>query len=158
MRLLMTLLLLLFLLSCKGQDKESGKQDEKALGKTEARPGEKWKVFKEFDEEGNLIRYDSVYTWSYKDIAGDSVRVNLDSIMTSFRKYFEEESPLPDKDYFFYFPRNDSLFLQDFFQDDYFHRNWKEQHLRMEEMMRDMDSIRNKFLRDTYPGLKESAI
>ncbi|MCB4234259.1 hypothetical protein LDL59_01710 [Kaistella anthropi] len=46
-------------------------------------PIEDIKVNKEYDENGNLIRYDSTYTYYYSNIEGDEIAA--DSIFNNFR-------------------------------------------------------------------------
>ena len=36
------------------------------------KPEEKWDVHKEYDEFGNLIKYDSIYSWSYSNVNQES--------------------------------------------------------------------------------------
>jgi aspartate/tyrosine/aromatic aminotransferase len=111
---------------------------------------------KEYDEFGNLIKYDSIYSWSYSNIKGDRLKVNLDSIMDSFKAYFDKNPNFKLRDDFTYFPKNDSLFMSEFFKDDYFYRNWQTQHAELEKMIKRMDSSRNSFLKQLHPGLMES--
>jgi hypothetical protein len=154
------LLLVLALAGCNRQDKEKELKVEEtyeiAQDHTATKPKEKWDVRKEYDEFGNLVKYDSIYSWSYSDIKGDSLRVNLDSIMDSFRRYFVDRMPRERHRSFSYFPKQDSLFMHDFFEDDYFFRNWQSQHSELEDMVKRMDSTRNLFLKQFYPGLLES--
>jgi hypothetical protein len=76
--------------------------------------------------------------------------------MGSFRKYFKESAPIEWKYDFLFFPENDSLFMSDFFRDDYFFNQWERQPMEIEEMMRRMDSTRNYYLKRFHPGLIES--
>ncbi|MBT8179235.1 MAG: hypothetical protein KJN96_05265 [Eudoraea sp.] len=155
MRAIFAWIVLLSLTACAGQQKEQ--QEGKKAAKTEIdTPKGAWEVKKEYDEYGNLIRYDSIYTWSYSNIQGDSVLVNLDSIMDRFRAHFEADSPFLWRDRFSYFPKADSLFVKEFFDEDYFFRNWEQQQQDMRELMRKMDSSRNAFLKRFHPGLMES--
>lgn len=156
MKNVMTILLVLLFLGCKSQEKEEQEEkNEKRKEMTQLPEGE-WKVHREYDEEGNLIKYDSIYRYKYPDVKGDSVLVNLDSIMDSFRGYFDHHAPYNWNDGFSYFPKTDSLFMKNFFKKDYFFDRWERQPLDLEEMMRKMDSTRNLFLRKYYPGLLES--
>ena len=152
MKKLTILALILLFTECKGQENEHQTSEIKKDFVTE--PNGSWDVRREYDEHGNLISYDSIY--SYSNIKGDSVKVNLDSIMGSFRKYFQESTPFQWKDNFSYFPKNDSLFKKNFFRDDYFFDQWERQPMDIEEMMRRMDSSRNTFLKRFHPGLMES--
>ena len=155
MRTIFAWMALLSLTACIGQQKEQqeSKKDTKTKKDT---PKGAWEVRKEYDEFGNLIRYDSVYTWSYSNIEGDSIQVNLDSIMDRFQAHFEADSPFLWRDRFSYFPEADSLFVKDFFEEDYFFKNWEQQQHDMRELMRKMDSSRNAFLKRFHPGLMES--
>ena len=155
MRTIFACIVLLSLTACTGQQKEQ--QEGKKAAQTEVdTPKGAWEVRKEYDEYGNLIRYDSVYTWSYSNIQGDSVQVNLDSIMDRFRAHLESDSLFLWRDRFSYFPKADSLFMKEFFDEDYFFRNWEKQQQDMRELMRKMDSSRNAFLKRFHPGLMES--
>ena len=156
MKTTLALIVLLSLTACSGQQKEQLEGKEKEAKPEIETPKGAWEVKKEYDEFGNLIRYDSVYSWSYSNIKGDSVRVNLDSIMDLFRADFVGDSLFLWRDRFSYFPKADSLFMQDFFEEDYFFRNWEEQQQDMLELMRKMDSSRNAFLKKFHPGLMES--
>ncbi len=139
---------------CKGQEKKN--QEEKDKKEMVEQPPGQWEVNKEYDEAGNLIKYDSVYRYSYSNIEGDSVHVNLDSIMDSFKGYFGRHRPYKWDDRFSIFPETDSLFMNDFFRDDYFLDRWERRPMDMEQMMKRMDSIRNHFLKEFHPGLLES--
>ena len=156
MKKFIILLLVLVITGCNSQEKKNKQEENKNKDTTIVKPKEKWDVHKEYDEFGNLIRYDSIYSWSYSNVKGDSLQVNLDSIMDSFKKHFLINSPSKWRDDFSYFPKNDSLFMNDFFKDDYFLRNWQSQHSLLEEMIKRMDSSRNAFLKHFYPGLIES--
>jgi hypothetical protein len=119
-------------------------------------PKGQWEVQKEYDEFGNLIKYDSIYSYSYSNMEGDSLRVNLDSIMDSFKGYFKDRALFSQGDRFSYFPHPDSLFMDDFFSNDYFFRTWERQQSEMEDMMKRMDSMRNAFMKQHHSGLMES--
>ncbi len=155
MKNIVSLFLMLALLSCNAQDKEK-KNSDKDQNLSTVQPKEKWDVKREYDEQGNLIRYDSVYTWQYSTIEGDTIHENLDSIMDTFRRHFEYTAPFAWDKYFSYFPRMDSLYMNDFFADDYYLRNWRRQNLELEEFIRQIDSSRNSFLRKNHPGLMKS--
>jgi hypothetical protein len=156
MKRIIIFLLVFSITGCEIQEKD--KQTAKDIQKTDTiiKPKEKWDVKKEYDEFGNLIKYDSVYSWSYSNIKGDSLKVNLDSVMDSFQLHFQNWSNYKMNDYFSYFPKRDSLFMNDFFMEDYFFKNWQSHHFEFEKIMKKMDSSRNAFLKKVYPGLIES--
>ncbi len=149
-------LLLLLFTGCKGQEKDQTDKKNQERIETADMPKGQWEVQKEYDELGNLIKYDSIYSYAYSNMEGDSLRVNLDSIMDSFRGYFKGRDPFSRRDRFSYFPHPDSLFMNDFFSNDYFFRSWERQQSEMEDMMKRMDSMRNAFMQQRHPGLMES--
>ncbi|MGB5370714.1 MAG: hypothetical protein WBN18_09800 [Flavobacteriaceae bacterium] len=149
-------LLILLFTACKGQEKDQTDKKIREDMETAEMPKGQWEVQKEYDEFGNLIKYDSIYSYSYSNIKGDSLQVNLDSIMHSFRGYLKDRDPFSDLDRFSYFPHPDSLFMNEFFSNDYFFRNWERQQSEMEDMMKRMDSMRNAFMKQRHPGLMES--
>jgi len=143
---------------CNAQEDKGGSSIDKKAEETNSmgnQPRISWEVKKEVDEDNNIIRYDSTYTWSYTNMEGDSVTVNIDSVMQSFNRYFYDQFPsIWDKN-FIYPYRNDSLLQQDFFKDDYFQNQWRQNYFQMEEMFMGMDSLRSQFLLRSYPGLIE---
>jgi len=139
--------------ACNSQEKE--KKDKEVT--KEIKPETRWEVKKEYDEFGNLIRYDSLYTWKYSNVRGDSIAINLDSIMDTFRKHFETTSSFKWDEYFSYFPKNDSLLMDDFFRRDYYLKNYERQDREFRDIMKQIDSSRNAYLKKYFPGLMESS-
>lgn len=156
MKNIVTILLVLLFIGCKGQEEEKLQEKGKEKKDLTEKPKQEWEVHREFDEQGNLIRYDSVFRYAFPNVEGDSVRVNLDSIMNSFRGYFDFHAPYKWNYGFSYFPKTDSLFMKDFFKKDYFLDHWKRKPLDINEILRKMDSTRNSFLSKYHPGLLES--
>ena len=142
---------------CLSQDKEKAEQAESQEMTETVQPKGQWKVHREYDDQGKLIRYDSIYSWSYSSTDGEPVITNLDSIMDDFRGYFDEVTPFDWKKDFSYFPEADSLLKEDFFTEDYFFKNWERHQEQLENMIKKMDSSRNAFLRKFHPGLIDSA-
>jgi hypothetical protein len=66
------LILLLGLTSCQAQNKQKDTQ--------EVTPKGKWQVHREYDENGNLVKYDSVYVWSSSNFKHFPKDQNLDSL------------------------------------------------------------------------------
>lgn len=146
---------MLVLLSMCGCNAQENKSEEKSNEKVIVRnvPKESWTVNKEVDEYGNITRYDSTYTWSYSNIEGDSVSVNVDSVMHSFRRYINRSFPSLWDEGFLYPEGEDSLFHHDFFSDGYFHKRWKKgDFFDSEALLHKMDSLHRLFFRETYPG------
>ena len=121
----------LIFFNCTGQDKQKTKNQA-------INPDENITVNKEFDEHGNLIKYDSIYSYSYS--SGNKLN---DSIKMQFKKHFNTHSLF-----------NDSFF-EDFFQIDsttgrFNHRNFffdgfTNQDEEIKSMMKRMDSIQQLF-------------
>lgn len=154
-KLLLFIVLITGTTGCNGQQKQNEKTPKVTAGPehTDSKPEVNWKVNKRYDDKGNLVEYDSTYTWSYSDKSGKMQQINPDSVMMEFRKKFDSEFPPV-------FNRNfgnpiwtDSLFYKDFATPDYFMRKWNNHYFDMRKMMREMDSLRNSFLKNNYPGL-----
>ena len=111
-----------------------------------------YKVNKKFDEKGNLISYDSSSVWSYSD-DGNRHNVEADSVMIAFKRQFDSSFPTIFRNNFGDPMWNDSFFFRDFTASDYFMQKWQQHYFSMENMMRQMDSLRNSFITNRYPGL-----
>jgi len=117
------LLLMMGLLSvsCNSQNNdlkkiETKESDEKIVKE----PKGTWKVDKEFDENGNLIRYDSVYSWSSNDKYNNLSLSERDSLMQSYKsRFFTNFSGFENQGFEDVFSK-DSLFSKHFFNDDFF--------------------------------------
>jgi len=138
------------ILSCNAQENEKDKLNTKKT------PKESWSVNKEIDKDDNITKYDSVYTWSYSLANGDSNTVNLDSVMQSFDDYIKNNSLFDWSEHFSFFPKNDSLLMDNFFKEDYFLNQWNQLDFNIDKMMHEMYSLRNEFLEKQYPELIES--
>ncbi len=112
------------------------------------------KVEKEYDENGNIIRYDSSYRYIYTYPNGNSEELNMDSIFESFRPYFFDHGFDIMHDPFNRFFDEDTFYQRHFFDDDFFMQRFENEMFRFEEMMREMDSLRNRFLREQYPDFE----
>lgn len=150
------------LIGCNGQEKKS----ETAKSQTPATelkkeqeqvPKGSWRVNKELDEFGNLIKYDSVYTYSYSTLNGEEVNIeDVDSVIQSFRSYFQDKIPSGwDQNQWHPF-WDDSLIEENFFGDKFFQDRWRDKFYEMDARMKHMDSLRDKFFHNFYPGLIES--
>ncbi len=109
------------------------------------------KVTREYDEHGNLIRYDSTYIQyyssdNYKSIPWDSL-LNVFRINPLFEDPFLTPNYLRKNPFRMY----DSLFFNPFFGYDLFSsRIWRDQQM-INELFHEMDSIRNRFFQEFYP-------
>lgn len=155
MKHVVAFLFILAITGCMGQEKEKDEISKDEKQEMAQEPKGQWEVHKEYDDLGNLIKYDSIYSYDYSNTKDDSIKINLDSIIDSFRGYFEDKVPFDWKRDFSYFPKTDSLFMKDFFKEDYFYKNWERHHSDIEDMIKKMDSVRNAFLRKHHPGLMD---
>ena len=141
-KIFLAILGLLSLNSCKGQDKD---QIEK---NPDIQPKENVIVNKEYDENGNLIRYDSTYTYVYSNFDGDFAK--RDSIFNSFRQRFNEVYDFSEDPFFEDLFFQDSLLQYDFYKDDFFLKRFQQNMKMMEQLFREMDSVKNQFYRDQW--------
>ena len=149
--LVISLAAVLCVTGCKAQDK---KETVSIADTVKNKPSVSWRVNKVVDTNGNIIKYDSTWVWLYSS-EGKTRQIDVDSVMITFRKQFDRLAPSIFNEGFGAPIWNDSLFYRDFTQSDYFMRRWKNQTFDMENMMKQMDSIRNHFLKEKYPGLAE---
>ncbi|MEJ2594146.1 MAG: hypothetical protein P8100_03240 [bacterium] len=156
-KLVILMMLPLFLTSCSGQISGHSGQDDSTtvLKKEKELPKADIRVNKTFDEDGNLLTYDSTYVWSYSNMYGDSVDVNIDSVMSAFWPFMDSRmttlSPFLEDRWW----GSDSLFYNEFLNQDYFMNRWDQQMEEMRRMMREMDSVKGLFFRENYPELNK---
>src|SRR5512136_3308245 len=117
-----------FSISCGGQ---KGKQsDESKAGSN--MPEANVKVDKQYDDNGNLIKYDSTYSYYYSNISKDPGK--RDSIFDNFRKSFNQSFSFSKDPFFNDLFFQDSLLKYDFYKKDFFLNRFRNN-------MRQMDSL-----------------
>jgi hypothetical protein len=140
--------LLLFVLSlcfsCNGQDNNT--KEKKMKETREEQPKGSWKVDKEFDENGNLIKYDSIYSWSSSSKYDDLSSFAKDSLLKSFEsKFFNDYSHFENQGFSDLFTQ-DSLFSKHFFNDDFFDSNFGKDFMDIDEIRQKMFARQKSFL------------
>lgn len=130
--------------SCNGQSK---KVENKTMIDSVA-PQTNIVVNKEYDQDGNLIRYDSTYSYYYSNIEGDTILG--DSILSNFKSHFNEKYFFSDQPYFKNFFFDDSLMWYDFYKKDFFYNRFRNNMERMNSLFREMDSIKNKYFIEQF--------
>ncbi len=157
MKRILVLLLIPFLFTgCSDAQTAGNKKDKEknpVVAENAPKPKVDIKVNKVFDDKGNLVRYDSTYVWTYSNIEGDSVVVNADTVLSEFKPLFEKQFPdfkIPETGDFLF---GDSTLYYDFFSPDYFYQRWQQSLKESERLFREMDSLKNKFFQQNYPGL-----
>lgn len=134
---------------CNGQQKNQNKEKQNAnLPETDI------KVNKEYDEDGNLIRYDSTYSYYYSNIAED--KTMQDSIFNAFREHFNDQYFFSNRPFFEEFFFEDSLLHYDFYKEDFFSKRFQHNMKRMEELFKEMDSVKNQYYLEQFPDVQKS--
>ncbi len=78
--------------SCQAQDKQNGNITAQNSGTSaQQQPKGRWKVNKETDENGNLIKYDSIYTYSSSGNYGQLKTEDMDSIVNAMQAQFSAQ-------------------------------------------------------------------
>ncbi len=130
------LLALMFWISMSACEAQTQKENPAEQPKITTR------VNKEYDENGNLIRYDSLYTYEFH--SGNLSPEQLDSIFHAFQPVFNQHFNRFEPQLFHNFG-HDSLFFQQFFTPDFFQQQFMKQDSLLLEMMKEMDRIKNEF-------------
>ncbi|MCF7561843.1 hypothetical protein L3X39_14450 [Sabulilitoribacter multivorans] len=122
----------LIFFNCSGQQKQQ-ENKEPAI-----KPDENIQVNKEYDEYGNLTRYDSIYSYSYSS----NGKLN-DSIKMQFQRHFNNHSFFNDS-FFNDFFKRDSI-TGHFNPENFFFDGFMNQDTHIKSMMKRMDSIQQLF-------------
>lgn len=109
-------------------------------------PKGEWKVDKQFDERGNLIRYDSIYSWSSSGDAIDFSTLDKDSLLQSFKSRFYTDFPGFNHQGFDDVFANDSLFSQRYFNDGFFESEFGKDFMDLDHIRQRMIDRQRKFL------------
>jgi hypothetical protein len=145
--------LTLLLSSCDGNGHRPAKEVAKRQADSLSKPKVSIKVNRRFDEKGNVVGFDSTYTSYYSNVQGDTAQ--MDSLMGSFDRYFKREHSTFFRNQFDPLFFTDSTRYPDFFHDDFFMRRYELNDPYFRSMMRDMDSIKNKFYRERHDASKK---
>jgi hypothetical protein len=110
-------------------------------------------VNRRYDDKGNLIGFDSLYSTYYSSSQGDSA--NTDSLMKDFDKYFQKQHPsfFDNRMNTLFF--SDSLHYPDFFHNDFFMKHYELNDAYFRNMMHQMDSIKNSFYKSRSLNKKQ---
>lgn len=142
---------------CVSQTQKETKQllsftDSSPNGNDTLKPEIKINVNKQHDSNGNVIKYDSTYSYFYSVPDGNLKKISNDTIYKKFESFFDEKyQPIlkAKQDHIF---NNDSLFKYDFFNNDYFYKRFEKNYQLFEEMFKSMDSIKHDYLMNHYPN------
>ena len=133
--------------SCNGQKSDIKKTEDKEKQETIAeQPKGSWKVDKEFDENGNLIRYDSIYSWSSHSKFDNLTSLDRDSLLQSFKsKFFINFSDFENQGFEDIFTP-DSLFTNRFFGEDFFKSDFGKDFMDIDKITQQMITRQKNFL------------
>ncbi|WP_457610124.1 hypothetical protein [Lutibacter sp.] len=137
------LVLLLTISSCNAQ----AKTDKKEGNVDSIKPKTNIVVHKEYDENGNLIRVDSSYTYVYSTIKNDSLlqKKLFDNLKLNLNNHSQNIDSILFSDFF-----NDDLFkMNDFYTDHFFNDNFKLQEKELKQYIKKLDSIKNQFYKNS---------
>lgn len=134
-----TMLLAFSLTACNGQN-----QTEKVSENLDTiKPKINTKVYKKYDEDGNLISVDSTYSYFYSNIENDSLLEQkfFKDFKFGFDDNFNRLDSIMSSNFF-----NDDLFkMHDFYTDDFFRNRFKMNDSSVEEIFKRMDSLKNSY-------------
>ena len=133
-------------ISCNGQKNEQKTETIESEGKLIEQPKGTWKVDKQFDENGNLIRYDSIYSWSSNGKFDNFSMSDKDSLMQSFKSRFFKNYSGFENQWFESVFSQDSLFSKRFFNDDFFGSNFGNELMEIDKLMQQMRARQKEFL------------
>ena len=122
---------------------QTGTHAKTASADSTYKPNVNIKVNRHYDDNGNVVGFDSTYTSYYSNVKGDTAQ--MDSLIHRFDSYF-------NRTHFSFFRQqfdplffSDSTRYPDFFHKDYFLKRYELNDAYMRNMMQRMDSIKNKF-------------
>jgi hypothetical protein len=145
---LIAIALSITLTSCSGQSKSQNGESINDL----TIPQTNIKVDKRYDDKGNLVKYDSTYSYYYSNVKDNT---NLkDSIFNNFKQQFNKNYSFSSNPYFNDFFFQDSLLKYDFYRNDFFINRFKNNMRMMDSLFVGMDSLKNSFFNKQFkvPG------
>jgi hypothetical protein len=146
-----------FTLSCNAQDKQKENNSDKEIsGQAAEIPRGTWKVDKEYDEQGNLIRYDSIYSWSSSDYNDKLEGLDRDSTLQMMRSKFYRHFSHLDTLGFGKIFGPDSLFTRHFFTEDFFHSDFGRDFMDFDRMRKRMEDMQRELLDQYAPEIEKS--
>ncbi|MDO6516633.1 hypothetical protein [Zobellia uliginosa] len=140
------LLLSLLNLGCNAQESKDIAEHKEAEKQINEEPKGTWKVNKEFDENGNLIRFDSIYSWSSGNLE-DLAALDKDSTLQQMRsKFYSRFSHFDQKGFEDVFGP-DSLFTKHFFNDEFFKSPFGKDFFDLDAWHKQMENRQKEFLK-----------
>ncbi|WP_179345562.1 hypothetical protein [Winogradskyella ursingii] len=143
--------------SCNAQDSKITKDD---IAKTKIKidtitsPEGSWKVNKELDENGNIIKYDSIYTWSSSGNLKGLKQIENDSLLNKMRSMLRRQFSMFNSPNLSNSIDSDSImkqfFSDDFFSDDSFSKRMPNGFPNLEDIMKRMEAMQQQFFNNNH--------
>lgn len=143
-----TIALSLMSQGCNGQKKEYQKDQSSGTPQTSI------KVNKEYDKNGNIIRYDSTYSHYYSNVKNDKIK--RDSIFSQFRNQLNQKYLFSNEPYFNDLFFQDSLLKYDFYKRDFFSNRFRDNMRKMDSLFLQMDAMKDDFFNHQFPEKDKS--
>jgi hypothetical protein len=139
--------------SCNAQTDYNTKSKKDNVEKQNIEPKVDYKVNKEYDENGNLIKYDSTYIYYYSNI--DKKAMKNDSVYKKLIEHFNNSELYRENSFLDNFLNQNNHLNDDFFNDDFFSENFKRNQEMMRKLLSRMDTLKNEFFLEQYPLKKD---
>lgn len=157
---LLAIAIILGVYLCIGQSRKTDKFSVSKQLKTENdsinRPQENIKVNKEYDKNGNLISYDSTYSYSYSSSSMDEMDPQKkDSLLNEFKSFFKESGSMCGDSFF-----NDFFAADSVGNSSLFSSQVRENLKQINKQFSQLDSIRshkNTYINKTVPKIKNKS-
>lgn len=152
-RIIFSILLSLFSVwGCNSIKPKAAEQHQPITTADTLKPQPDIRVNKKYDSRGNLVQYDSTYTYNYSFPGGSMKQLNSDSFYRQFHSLFHSSyDDLLDRNLnqmFF----NDSLYKYDFFNPDFFNKRFELNRSMFDNIFKEMDSLKSDALKLHYPN------
>jgi hypothetical protein len=144
MKYFVVVALIIGLANCNGQNQIKDAKDSNQQRDSANNPKVSVRVNRKYDSKGNLIRFDSTYSFRYSSRGNDSSMTSLDTIFRNFKSDF----PFEWKTGFENFFMTDSLARYDFLNPDYFSKRFDLNIKEIRDHFRRMDSLKNRYLHE----------
>jgi hypothetical protein len=162
MKKVMMMLSMILLISCNGHGENpalamKGTQKAGQGTDTVTYPKTDIRVNKSYDPKGNIIRYDSTYTYFYKSPGLKGI--NPDTLFGSLEDPLRANYNMllkKNMDSIFF---NDTLMKYDFLNPDFFSKRFELNMQHFQDMFKQMDSLKSGMLRKDYPegGMRKNS-
>lgn len=136
------ILLFILLLSAAGCNAQEFKKEVYTTNIQAIQPAENRRVYKQYDEAGNLIGYGSTYTWSYS--SSSHIPSSIDSALVSFTKRLQSRlAPMFAPGVAV--PPNTDKSMQASLQ-----KRWEDNEVRTQQMLQRADSFNRSVIEKYY--------